>query len=365
MRTKLAVTLAFLLLLVPLTACGGTPASTPTPTAEPTPTVAVTPEPTLEPTPEPTPEPPKLLTATVGDVSFEYYDDAVIDKSADAISVYVRDGDMLLVSYALQKATVSTMPADEFSSDAALDLYLDVIAGQHLTDAEVLVKERLVVAENTVIHVAASGLDGKGSTTRIDQYAFQHAGSTYQLIALSSMVNSEQADAMLQEVVHSLTFNAPTLKWYSASEYRVGTDIPAGEYYLRCSGNSAYMAVSSDSSGNSIIENENFTTHHFITLEDGQYFELSRGRALSVDQFVPDFDATDLDVGMYRVGTDIPAGEYKLENTSSSRAYCCVYNNSTAQRSIVTNDNFEGSKYITVQEGQYLLLNRCTAALVN
>ena len=71
MRTKLTVTLALLLLLVPLTACGGTPAATPTPTLPlpsntPEPTVEATPEPTPEPTPKPSTTPlPKLTPAPV------------------------------------------------------------------------------------------------------------------------------------------------------------------------------------------------------------------------------------------------------------------------------------------------------------
>ena len=66
------------------------------------------------------------------------------------------------------------------------------------------------------------------------------------------------------------------------------------------------------------------------------------------------------DAGMYKVGTDIPAGEYIL--CPSATAYYQVVTDSTGTlESIVSNDNFSGTRYITVSEGQYLKLTGCTA----
>lgn len=66
--------------------------------------------------------------------------------------------------------------------------------------------------------------------------------------------------------------------------------------------------------------------------------------------------------GTYKVGTDIPAGEYKLTATSSTQGYWEVTDSSAADAAIVGNENFSGSTYVTVSEGQYLRLKRCTAA---
>ena len=60
---------------------------------------------------------------------------------------------------------------------------------------------------------------------------------------------------------------------------------------------------------------------------------------------------------MFKIGTHLDAGEYKLEATGSS-GYYCVYNDGR-QDDIATNDNFSGVAYVTVQDGQYLLLTRC------
>ena len=70
---------------------------------------------------------------------------------------------------------------------------------------------------------------------------------------------------------------------------------------------------------------------------------------LSTDGLLPE--------GMYKTGVDLPAGEYKV--TADSMGYAEVSSNSSHDMgSIVSNDNFQGEKYITVKDGQYLKLTR-------
>ncbi len=157
---------------------------------------------------------------------------------------------------------------------------------------------------------------------------------------------------------------APPVKTYSSGKYKVGVDIPAGEYFLQAaSAYGGYMSINSDSNGDDILENENFNTHHYITIQDGQYLELNRVTALSVNDMTKTFDASNLDEGMYRVGIDIPAGEYRL-TAANGNGYVCVYDNSSAYRDIQSNNNFETNDYVTVANGQYLLIHRCTGSIV-
>lgn len=65
--------------------------------------------------------------------------------------------------------------------------------------------------------------------------------------------------------------------------------------------------------------------------------------------------------GTYKVGTDLPAGEYKLTSTDTVPAYWAVTNSSAPDAQIVGNDNFTGNAYVTVSDGQYLKLVRCVA----
>lgn len=148
---------------------------------------------------------------------------------------------------------------------------------------------------------------------------------------------------------------------YSAGTYKVGTDIPAGEYCIYCTSSvSGYYSVSTDSKGDSIIGNRIFDYNTFVTIYDGQYLKLSRSMAVPVSAV----DGTSYKIdtskaGTLRVGTDILAGEYKLVINSDVNGYYCVYSSSDADADIVTNDNFEGQTYVTVSDGQYLLLSRC------
>ena len=100
-----------------------------------------------------------------------------------------------------------------------------------------------------------------------------------------------------------------------------------------------------------------------MTVEDGQYFSVKWAHFAPAADVTRPVDPSSLSDGLYRVGTDIPAGEYKFQATDDT-GYFCVFDNSTAGRDIVTNDLFEGSQYVTVQDGQYLELSFCTGALV-
>jgi len=153
----------------------------------------------------------------------------------------------------------------------------------------------------------------------------------------------------------------PTIAVYDEGMYKVGTDIPAGEYYAACTSGSAYIAILSDSSGDldSIISNENFDYTYIFTVTKGQYLEIDDAEfALSSD--IP--PQTDIVTGMLRVGIDIKAGEYKLIPDPGESAYVAVFSN-TKHRGVdnmITNDNFDSPRYITVKKGQYLYLVDCT-----
>lgn len=152
---------------------------------------------------------------------------------------------------------------------------------------------------------------------------------------------------------------APAIQIYGEGMYKVGSDIDAGEYFVsRTSGFSAYVEVSSDSSGKfeSIVANANVPTFCFITVQDGQYISVRNGELVKAEYAtVPEADENGVrGEGMYRVGIDIPAGEYKVTHTDGHSAYIEVNSDSSGTFwSIVANENVETWSYITVEEGQY------------
>lgn len=151
--------------------------------------------------------------------------------------------------------------------------------------------------------------------------------------------------------------------------YEIGEDIPAGEYFVECANSwGAYFAICSDAEGtlDSIIANDNFDTFCYVTVKKGEFFELRHGRFIEVE-YAPEDVIDEHDrakgragEGMYKIGRDLPAGKYKLHATDSDfDAYVSVMKDSRhTLKSIVSNDLFENTKYVTVKKGQYLYISR-------
>lgn len=157
----------------------------------------------------------------------------------------------------------------------------------------------------------------------------------------------------------------PSITEYKEGTYKVGADIPAGEYKVFSANGQmdAYIEVSKDAKANldSITANALFKSFIYITVQEGQYLKIRDCYAVPVDQaplFTPEEGQyTD---GMYKVGTDIPKGEYKVsvnENAQLKMGYVEVTKDSTLTLdSIITNELVEGNTYIEIEEGQYLSL---------
>lgn len=174
-----------------------------------------------------------------------------------------------------------------------------------------------------------------------------------------------QEDKLWREYVRSQTENQQdkgtnyidfsSLHKYENSTYKIGDTMPEGEYVLFATSGNGYFELSSDSSGNSIICNENFDYNSIITVYNGEYLKLNRCYAEPIDSAG---NVSTTGTGMFKIGKHLKAGEYKLEANGSYSGYYCIYGDDR-QDDIVDNDNFEGTAYVTVRNGQYLLLNRC------
>lgn len=145
---------------------------------------------------------------------------------------------------------------------------------------------------------------------------------------------------------------------YSSGQYKVGIDIPSDEYVIFATSDSGYFSVTADPNGDDIVLNDNFDANSIATVYEGEYLELSRAFAVSSEDFYESHTIlSDVPGIMLKVGYDIEPGEYKLVATNDS-GYYCVYADSRHD-DIVSNDNFEGFSYVSVSEGEYLILSRC------
>lgn len=151
---------------------------------------------------------------------------------------------------------------------------------------------------------------------------------------------------------------------YEDGKYKVGTEIPAGEYVIFADGAlDGYVERSKDSNGyqSSIIASSSITTNIIITVKDGEYLTITNGYAVPID------DSTELDLtkgGMFKVGTHIDAGEYKIEvDDESVFGYAEVATDSSGDHtSVRISENIRTSLNITVNDGEYLTLIYCHIA---
>lgn len=157
--------------------------------------------------------------------------------------------------------------------------------------------------------------------------------------------------------------------WYPPGMYKVGTDLAAGVYRADALDGDGYFAVYSDSSGksDSILFNDIFDGYAYFVLKEGQYLKLSRCAALESEK-VPAEQPEDgvFTDGTFRIGIDIPAGEYKITASGSDSYYClmgsaqCAYED----QQYIASDYVENSVYLTLEDGQFLTLEDGAALTV-
>lgn len=155
----------------------------------------------------------------------------------------------------------------------------------------------------------------------------------------------------------------PSEDMIAEGKYKVGDDIPAGEYFLIADGFASFHILS-DINGE-LINFDFFSSHSIISVLEGQYLELSRCAAVMFDKVPKNiFEGKTISDGMYKIGYHIPAGEYKLtaDRDIEGEGCYCLYTDSLC-KDIISIEFFEDSKYINVFDGQYLKLSRCTLSL--
>ena len=174
-------------------------------------------------------------------------------------------------------------------------------------------------------------------------------------------ITTETASETTTEATTETTTEAPTqVQTYEEGQYKVGVDIPAGSYIVYSKLNTlSYYEITADANGNNIVENENFKNQHYVNISDGQYFSFTNGYVVPVSSIRPYNPSNgQYDEGQYKVGYDIPAGEYKVTHKDGFRGYYAI-TSTPGDNDIIANDNFNGDCYVNITDGQYLYLNNC------
>lgn len=146
-----------------------------------------------------------------------------------------------------------------------------------------------------------------------------------------------------------------------AGTYKVGKDIDPGEYIAY-----GLYSTAQIKQFNSLDEQED--TEEIdglfidLTLEENQYIEIVSGIVVPKSTF----DMNNLEqYGIYKVGQDIEAGEYKVasisdeyessyESVSGSLGACEVADEALGGNTLKTIDLYDGQKYVSLEDGQYV-----------
>ena len=144
---------------------------------------------------------------------------------------------------------------------------------------------------------------------------------------------------------------------YPAGMYLVGKDIPSGDYYLEGSELTAMIYQSPEVTSESDYRGSTFETRAYVTLKEGEYFELTGGTAVPADN-AKAYESSDgtYPSGMYLVGKDLPAGTYTLTPTGMDAAAVVLSDATYDATSIVQRVQSGEADSLTLEEGQYVLL---------
>lgn len=142
--------------------------------------------------------------------------------------------------------------------------------------------------------------------------------------------------------------------WYGDGTYEVGKDIEKGRYYIKPKEGQISASLSvygSDLVYEDIISQESWS---FFLVEDGQTLEVTDGM-FTVSSKIPPIE--ERGEGIYRVGYDIPAGEYTLRRTLEGEGYYCVYNEVMLSFFIIDNGFFKlEEQKVSAKRGDFLFV---------
>lgn len=144
---------------------------------------------------------------------------------------------------------------------------------------------------------------------------------------------------------------------YYSGTYKIGTDIPAGEYLLTANNDDAFYFTSNDAAGDDWVGLGSPNPTLYATLRTGDYVTLESTKAYPVataPKVAVKADGSFLP-GQYKVGRDIPAGTYVINFPATTNyGYMFIESNSFNENdATVGYDFYRGRIYVTLMTGQY------------
>jgi hypothetical protein len=162
----------------------------------------------------------------------------------------------------------------------------------------------------------------------------------------------------------------PEITTYPASMYKVGADIPEGEYLAIAEEDAIISAVfvqDSSSSDANIGFMSIFDTFTIVGVRKGEYIDVSGAYLIPLEQakvYIENYIVDGIRDGSYKVGDHIPEGEYRYTADAEALLPTITTYTDPYQEDIDDMIIPDGRGYIYLQEGQYVYLSGVTLTLL-
>ena len=220
-----------------------------------------------------------------------------------------------------------------------------------------------------------NGQRGNSSSTDSDQ-AYMNAQTRSAFDLQGSSALTEEELAQVQAGFFEGGSVAPNSEGiYPQGVFHVGTDLPAGTYWFSGSNSalSYFFILQPTSDGASTyntVHVNSYYGHNLMELKDGEVLILvNNGTMTPIAKMTQQFTSP-YGSGVYRVGTDIPAGSYRVivgDGADDYSAYYVMSDLNYSDDSYLESDYFvsgDTGTEITLEEGTYVeLYNMCLIAI--
>ena len=206
-------------------------------------------------------------------------------------------------------------------------------------------KKTLCFALAVALAVMPSGASAEGVTDPTFSRMLEIDAEIDDLIAERSELARQMRESISYDVNYKTT--------YPAGTYKVGSDIPAGEYVFFATDNfPGSFKETTDSEGQDKVGSEYFLYDMIYTLTEGNYVEIENSYAVPSNQV--DELKTQTGNGAFKVGTHIPAG---------ADGHYRIYSSSLlTSDNKIDGDSFSSITQIAVHDGEYLIITGCMFA---
>lgn len=173
-------------------------------------------------------------------------------------------------------------------------------------------------------------------------------------IELEAKLEELTGDQDVKEQTPADAYQGDVLQ-YTSGMYKVGVDMEPGVYFLTTDYKyGGYVTVSRDANQDDLIYIETFDQNLIAEFRDGEYVTIDHAIASTYTRTEP--VNLELDNFEVEIGVHLPAGEYKLEATDPLfGGYYTIYSDNRFDDIVAIND-FENIGYVTVSDGQFLVI---------